>query len=86
MSEGDGDGAAEEDVRVADERVLDGREDERVELEGRRNDSTDPSLVSILIIIERGKPFHHRISVNVTCVSRITYQSHRLVSEPTAYK
>ena len=66
MSEGDGDGAAEEDVRVADGRVGDGREDERVELEGRRNDSTDPSLVSIFIIIERGKPFHHRISVNVT--------------------
>ena len=34
MSEGDGDGAAEEDVRVADGRVGDGREDERVELDG----------------------------------------------------
>ena len=34
MSLGDDHGAAEEDVRVAEERVLDGREDERVELDG----------------------------------------------------
>ena len=32
MRQGDGDGAAEEDVRVADGGVGDGREDERVEL------------------------------------------------------
>ena len=34
MSLGDDHGAAEEDVRVADERIFDGREDERVELDG----------------------------------------------------
>ena len=84
MSEGDGDGAAEEDVRVADGRVGDGRQDERVELHGRRKRSN--RSLSILIIIERGRQFRQKISVNVTIMYHISYQSHRLVSDPTAYK
>ena len=47
MRQGDGDGAAEEDVRVAHEGVSHSVQDERVELGGRgvESDSTGPPIL-----------------------------------------